>query len=443
MMRKLISWLSFMMAFCLVLLSCVHDEIYTSSDPASKEYHSKSLWKEDEKYIKNVMKIYSEHYEEIKKGAGEPMWDYAMTMDRFYESFLMVPVAEHGKVVAVLNVPRKGQRVYFTYTQVQNDMAFFQNLMSSRLKRAETTLMDNTAGKLVCTTKTISMFYPDNESDPDGPGHWESHHVTECKSQQLESCVGEVLPDGTCLGGGGNDPGYPYPGGGGEDPQPEPYDPCEKGKDLLKPSKGNIKTLITNGMYSYINNSSTGEAGIYLKKDNLGNITSEVAPYTAGAALPIKTGGKYFSAIHTHPTDAYPMFSWTDIYALYKLEIQSAQYNEGYSSLLLVCQDDNGVKQTYVIMFENIGSYMEDVFNNPENIGCSHQEIKDRMDLILEDKYKKEADKSVPNYESAFLQVTFGTNVGLYKANADLSGFSKLEIQSNIADSIVIPINCN
>ncbi|WP_294213562.1 hypothetical protein, partial [uncultured Chryseobacterium sp.] len=69
------------------------------------------------------------------------MWDYAMTMDRFDESFLMVPVAEQGKVVAVLNVPRKGQKVYFTYTQVQNDMEFFQNLMSSRLKRAETTLM--------------------------------------------------------------------------------------------------------------------------------------------------------------------------------------------------------------------------------------------------------------------------------------------------------------
>ncbi|WP_294277081.1 hypothetical protein, partial [uncultured Chryseobacterium sp.] len=185
MMRKLISWLSFIMAFCLLLLSCVHDEIYTASDPASKEYHSKSLWREDEKYIKNVMKVYSEHHEEIKKGAGEPMWDYAMTMDRFDESFLMVPVAEQGKVVAVLNVPRKGQKVYFTYTQVQNDMEFFQNLMSSRLKRAETTLMDNTAGKLVCTTKTVSVWIPDNESDSSN-GHWESHHVTECKSQQLE-----------------------------------------------------------------------------------------------------------------------------------------------------------------------------------------------------------------------------------------------------------------
>ncbi|MDQ1101687.1 hypothetical protein [Chryseobacterium sp. SORGH_AS_1048] len=90
MMRKLISWLSFMMAFSLVLLSCVHDEIYTSSDPASKEYHSKSVFREDEKYIKNVMQIYFEHEAEIKKGNAVPLWDYAMTMGNFDESFLIV-----------------------------------------------------------------------------------------------------------------------------------------------------------------------------------------------------------------------------------------------------------------------------------------------------------------------------------------------------------------
>ncbi len=301
-MRKLISWLAFMMAFCLLLLSCVHDEIYTASDPASKEYHSKSLWKEDEKYIKNVMKIYSEHHEEIKKGTGEPMWDYAMTMDRFDESFLTVPVAEQGKVVAVLNVPRKGQRVYFTYTQVQNDMAFFQNLMSSRLKRAETTLMDNTAGKLVCTTKTISVWIPDNESDS-SDGHWESHHVTECKSQQLENCVGEVLSDGTCLGGGGSDPGYPYPGGGGEDQQPEPEqpeDPCQKMKDQLSPSfKSKVDDLKSklglkketgyiendNGVFTYKDNAAATENANQLSLPNP-NLYKDIKGF-----------------LHTHPND--------------------------------------------------------------------------------------------------------------------------------------------
>ncbi|WP_157761391.1 hypothetical protein [Chryseobacterium camelliae] len=324
MMRKLISWLAFTMVFCLLPLSCVHDEIYTPSDPASKEYHSKSLWKEDEKYIKNVMKIYSEHHEEIKKGAGEPMWDYAMTMDRFDESFLMVPVAEYGKVVAVLNVPRKGQRVYFTYTQVQNDIEFFQNLMSSRLKRAETTLVDNTAGKLVCTTKTISMFYPDNESDPDGPGHWESHHVTECKSQQLESCVGEVLPDGTCLGGGGNDPGYPYPGGGGEDPQPEPEDPCQKTKSILtnpqvKASIDDLKTKST----------GTLENAYKFKAD--GTPSNLIVGNAHTVNFGDKTG--YQGGYHNHTT-GIPMLAPADIEQL--LQFALAQGNYGNSSAAYV-----------------------------------------------------------------------------------------------------------
>ncbi|WP_394674184.1 hypothetical protein [uncultured Chryseobacterium sp.] len=59
MMRKLISWLACMAVFCLLLLSCIHDEMSSSSQPASNEYTNLSLWKQDEKYIKNVMKIYA------------------------------------------------------------------------------------------------------------------------------------------------------------------------------------------------------------------------------------------------------------------------------------------------------------------------------------------------------------------------------------------------
>ncbi|WP_294281837.1 hypothetical protein [uncultured Chryseobacterium sp.] len=75
--------------------------------------------------------------------------------------------------------------------------------------------------------------------------------MTECKSQQLESCVGEVLPDGTCLGGGGNDPGYPYPGGGGEDPQPEPEDPCEKMKAQNQTFKNKVAALDKDEVLNY------------------------------------------------------------------------------------------------------------------------------------------------------------------------------------------------
>ncbi|WP_294214188.1 hypothetical protein, partial [uncultured Chryseobacterium sp.] len=85
---------------------------------------------------------------------------------------------------------------------------------------------------------------------------------------QLESCVGEVLPDGTCLGGGGNDPGYPYPGGGGEDPQPEPEDPCRKTKSVL--NKPHVQQGINNvkaQALQSLSNINAGETGFKEKKD--------------------------------------------------------------------------------------------------------------------------------------------------------------------------------
>ncbi|OPG90436.1 hypothetical protein B2I21_35425, partial [Chryseobacterium mucoviscidosis] len=83
-------WLSFIAVFLFLLHSCVHDEIYSSSDPASAEYHSKSLWKEDEKYIKNVMKVFDEYADKsyFASNFGDVYWDYATTMGTYDEKFL-------------------------------------------------------------------------------------------------------------------------------------------------------------------------------------------------------------------------------------------------------------------------------------------------------------------------------------------------------------------
>jgi hypothetical protein len=72
MTKKMISWLSFMAVFVFLLNSCVHDEMYSASNP--EEYRSKSLWKEDEIYIKNIIKIYEEHEDEIQEH-GVPLWE--------------------------------------------------------------------------------------------------------------------------------------------------------------------------------------------------------------------------------------------------------------------------------------------------------------------------------------------------------------------------------
>jgi hypothetical protein len=430
-----------MAVFSFMLQSCVHDELISSSDPASKEYHSKSLWKEDEIYIVNVKKIYEENEEKIRKEHGTPLWEYAMTMDKFDESYLLVPVRKNGEIAEVLEVPRFGKKIYFKYTNEEERLSFFRKLFIDTPKKTLPTSLSNEASKLICVTRTVSIWYPDSESNPNGSGHWGSSSYTTCYNLDIESFEN---PDDGSDGGGYDYP--PFGGGGPDNPLDSmiiPQTPCEKGKNLFNATKANLKPLITGGMYSYINNSSTGEGGIYLKKDNNGNITTEVAPYVANAILPIKAGGIYYSAVHTHPNSTYPMFSWSDIYVLYTLEMNASIANGGQSSLILVCQDDNGVKQTYMIAFESIGTMMEDTFNNPENNGCSHEEIKNRMDTELEKLYRAEEKKSSPNYESVFLQMNFGTNIGLYKANNDLTGFSKLQINSNTPNAVVNSIDCN
>lgn len=81
--------------------------------------------------------------------------------------------------------------------------------------------------------------------------------------------------------------------------------------------------------------------------------------------------------------------------------------------------------------------------NTPENVGCSRKDIIDRMNENLKDLYEAEEKKPDPNYERVFLQFNFGKNIGLYKANNDLTNWSKLTISENSATATITPINCN
>lgn len=226
MTKKIVSWLSFMTVFLLTLQSCVHDEIYSSSDPASKEYHSKSLWKEDEIYIKNIIKIYEEHENEIRKGHGNPVWEYAMTMDKSDESYLVVPIRQNGKISEVLEVPRFGRKVYFRYSNDVEKVGLFNQLMIDRPKKPLPANSANETSKIVCVVKTFSMWYPDSESNPNGSGHWVTSSYTICTDLTIDTF--ENPDDGS--GNGGYD--YPPFGSGGPDNPVDtttvPKNPCEK-----------------------------------------------------------------------------------------------------------------------------------------------------------------------------------------------------------------------
>ena len=194
------------------------------------EYSSKTLWNEDEKYIKNVIKIYNQNKETVSKNTqikGEPFWDYAMTMGQFNESYLEVPVVNQEKVVQILRVIRKGSQVYFgSNSEEKTSMDFFQQLIFGKYttikgeeeRKGKVQNTGNGAladGQYICTTRKISMWYPDDNNNPDGSGHWETSYESRClwveqeKTDIIVPCVGPGC-DGAGDPGGGT-PGFPYP----------------------------------------------------------------------------------------------------------------------------------------------------------------------------------------------------------------------------------------
>ncbi|WP_294234713.1 hypothetical protein [uncultured Chryseobacterium sp.] len=321
MKRKIVSWLAFMAIFLLSLQSCVYDEMYSSPDYSKKEYQSKSLWKEDEKYIKNVMKIYTKHEKDIHKPAGVPDWDYAMSMGKYDESFMVVPIVENGKVVNTLVCGHFYRKVYFRYENSKINNEFFQKIMFGKYAKYKTETPDNTkTGEqkgMVCITKSVSMWYPDNESNPNANGHWETSYYTNCYN-----FLDYSSPGWEDDGGGG----YDYDGGGGNgntDPNnSENQDPCEKTKGRLNNPK------MQPGLQELKNQSTIpktdpnyGEKGIKFKADGTPSATIN------GSAHSVNFGDKtgYQGGYHNHTEAGIPMLSPPDIDQL--LQFALAQGN--------------------------------------------------------------------------------------------------------------------
>ena len=230
--RKLLYTLVWGFLLILLFNGCrTNDEaIKNERQIQGSEYSSKTLWNEDEKYIKNVIKIYNQYKETVIESTqikGEPFWDYAMTMGQFNESYLEVPVVNQEKVVQILRVIRKGSQVYFgSNSEEKASLDFFQQLIfgkytkikaeEERKGKVNSGGGATAYGEVVCTTRKISMWYPDNNNNPDGSGHWESKYETKCewvekeKVDTIDPCVGPECVGGGGLPEGGN-PGFPYP----------------------------------------------------------------------------------------------------------------------------------------------------------------------------------------------------------------------------------------
>ncbi|AWM15014.1 hypothetical protein DI487_14900 [Flavobacterium sediminis] len=218
-------------------------------------------------------------------------------------------------------------------------------------------------------------------------------------------------------------------------------DPCCILNILFTTPRPGLKNIVDNHLQTDIPNNPHGEKGAYFLKDNANRLNASIIPPTITNVIGIPDASiiaNIFSAIHTHPTDTFPMFSWSDVFVLYTLHSNLDSHNQGMASFLLTCLDDNNTPQTYAIVFNNATANIIDmVLNNPFNNGMSKQQIAADFDKELKKKFKKE-ELNTKNYEKAFLEQMLNTNVSLYRANAGLTSWTRLDLNqstNNVQDT--------
>lgn len=336
--------------FSISLYSCIHDETFAESDSSfgSKEYSSKSLWKEDEKYIRNVKKIFEKYSDKnYVVRSGVVAWDYAITAGD--ENVLEVPVIKNGKVNFVLLVEREGNRVFFKRNTEDNVIKFFNILAfkdRKELSGAISDLKDIQSKGCITYEKTVTWT-----NTQTGAVEYVSH------STQMV-CTGETSPSlpcdaididtpcgstgstgsgGSSGGGGSNGSGYPY------DQQTQDFiDNCSKLKiqAMNEDFKGKVSEL--NKAEIFNKDKETGYAAAYGPKTNY-----EPLANTDNDNLKLPPGNKYFGYMHVHlnKEGVVKIFSPADIFTFLTSCVRNAQ-------------EKGTMADAYAMVITSQGSYM-------------------------------------------------------------------------------------
>lgn len=355
-MKKTTHWLLLLTIITFSLSSCIHDETSSASEVSilSKEYTSKSLWKEDEKYIKNVKKIFETHSDPnyFKAKHGEIAWNYATTAGE--ESFLEVPVIKDGKVNFTLVVKREGDRVFFKIDRNENSKKFFDLLVFKDRKDLSGTIKEhsgNAQSKNDCITieKTVTWtdtvtgavlqvdHFVETHCSPIGP-------YLECLDMSVNSqCGGGNGGDGGGGGGSGN-------GGGNGYPYLQDQTPCEKTKNRL--TQAGVQPKIEE-----LKQQSTlaGEKGVKFMLD--GTPSPTITGGTHSVNFGDKTG--YAGGYHNHTPTGIPMFSPPDIDQLLGFARAQPTSSDNTKNAYLGVVAPNGMH--YVINFN--GTYQDALTN--------------------------------------------------------------------------------
>lgn len=308
----------------LALFSCRTEEITVSEIvQQNQEYTNKSLWKEDEVFIKNVKKIYDENANEVKMESryGKIYWDYATSMNTYDETYMIAPILKDNKVVSYVEAKRIGSRVYFGFIEDDKETNdFFNTLVFTEKENLSVvepsqhggnnneisaSIQSVTTRVLQCktVTKTLIVGYVEGGGPDQGGEISETYTETICKfvdgPAEQDTCLTDYDANGNCNGGGGDGGGgYSYP----SPEEEELEDDCAKVKqNLINPKfKEKYNELNTQSNLNGIN-----EKGIFERAAPPGNnLPSSFIPIsnqscTTDMDLPSNVAGIY-GLFHIH-----------------------------------------------------------------------------------------------------------------------------------------------
>ncbi|WES95880.1 hypothetical protein P2W68_13570 [Chryseobacterium arthrosphaerae] len=337
------------------LCSCIHDETLSTNSEVtftSKEYHSKSLWKEDEVYIKNVKKIFETYADQnyFKDKAGEVAWDYTLTTGE--ENLLEVPVIRNGKVNFILIVEREADRIYFRRDSDTRSRSFFEILVFKDRKTLSGTIRENlknSQAKSNCVTIEKTVTWTDTQTGAVlQVDHFTEMHCTSsgpklpCEAIDMNSsCGGGSGTSGSGGGtGGGGGGGYPYPG----DPESQQQfiDNCRtlKIQAINEDFKGKVAELNKSEIFNKAE--ETGYAAAYGPKTSYESLAN-----TDNDNLKLPPGNKYFGYMHVHlnKEGVVKIFSPADIFTFLTSCVRNAK-------------EKGTMEDAYAMVITSEGSYM-------------------------------------------------------------------------------------
>lgn len=328
-MKKKFAVIVLLIVFLITFKSCRNEEILEKNENNTEQLkliNSKSLWKENEKFINSIYNHFEKSVvpNEMSKNNflskyGNINWDYAMTFGEQSNNYLVAPVFKFGKITGAVKAQVKNSTVVYSYTEDKKILQMFFDVIyipRHKIKPNADKVKGSTAISrydYVCVERSMSVWL--NEGSGETP-KWGTRYYQSCSWDWTDDIVPTDPLMYNC-----EECGQSGGGSGGSDDSNENTDPCATAKIGVNNanttlSDARIKTDFTDKMKNIAASSTNSETGMTIGKDSNGNIkvTEPIAVTGTAGQVPAAPAG--YNAIadghnHNYSNPPSPGDLWT------------------------------------------------------------------------------------------------------------------------------------